>query len=100
MYIFVPWFNRFMPFLVLSGQLCEPGIEGTLFALFMSLNNLGATLSSLFGASLASTLHISSNEFENFSMGICIQALFTLLPVFFLHLIPHNDNSTLGKKKV
>mgnify|MGYP000577214609 CR=1 FL=1 len=92
-------FNRFMPFLVLSGQLCEPGIEGTLFSLFMSLNNIGATLSSFFGASLASFLHISSDQFENFSVGICIQAAFTLLPVLFLHLIPLNVNSAMGMEK-
>ncbi|KAK6132890.1 hypothetical protein DH2020_033370 [Rehmannia glutinosa] len=35
---------KFMPFLILSGQLCPPGIEGTLFALFMSINNLGSTV--------------------------------------------------------
>ncbi|KAI5062379.1 hypothetical protein GOP47_0022918 [Adiantum capillus-veneris] len=79
---------KFMPFLVLSGRLCEPGIEGTLFALFMSLNNLASTVSSFFGAGLASILHISSDQFENLSMGICIQALCTIFPIFFLRLIP------------
>lgn len=79
---------KFMPFLVLSGRLCQPGIEGTLFALFMSLNNLATTLSSFFGAGLSSALHISSDKFENFGIGICIQALCTVIPIFFLHLIP------------
>lgn len=88
---------KFMPFLVLSGRLCEPGIEGTLFALFMSLNNLGTTLSSFFGAGLASMLHISSDQFENFSIGICIQALCTIFPIFFLHWIPEGTGVAVQK---
>ncbi|KAI7733329.1 hypothetical protein M8C21_021322 [Ambrosia artemisiifolia] len=79
---------KFMPFLILSGHLCPPGIEGTLFALFMSINNLGATISGFLGAGLASVLNISSGSFDNLSFGIAIQVICTLLPVGFLFLIP------------
>lgn len=77
-----------MPFLILSGLLCPPGIEGTLFALFMSINNLGSTLGSFVGAGLASLLEISSGSFDNLLLGICIQALCTLAPIAFIFLIP------------
>ncbi|PWA91543.1 Biopterin transport-related protein BT1 [Artemisia annua] len=66
---------KFMPFLILSGQLCPPGIEGTLFALFMSINNFGSTMSSVVGAGLASVLDISSGSFDNLSLGISIQQI-------------------------
>lgn len=79
---------KLMPFLVLSGRLCPPGIEGTLFALFMSINNFGSTVSSFFGAILASALHISSERFDNLALGIYVQAVCTLIPVCFLFLIP------------
>ncbi|KAK2984845.1 hypothetical protein RJ640_004670 [Escallonia rubra] len=79
---------KFMPFLILSGQLCPPGIEGTLFALFMSINNLGSTLGSFGGAGLASILSISSGSFDNLFLGIAIQVLCTFIPVAFLFLIP------------
>ncbi|KAH6764194.1 Major facilitator superfamily protein [Perilla frutescens var. frutescens] len=79
---------KFMPFLILSGQLCPPGIEGTLFALFMSINNLGSTVSSFVGAGLASVLNISSGSFDNLLVGIVIQVLCTFIPVTFLFLIP------------
>ncbi|XP_021815608.1 probable folate-biopterin transporter 4 [Prunus avium] len=79
---------KFMPFLILSGQLCPPGIEGTLFALFMSINNLGSTLGSFVGAGVASTLNISSGSFDNLPLGIAIQVLCTFIPVGFLFLIP------------
>ncbi|GMN51552.1 hypothetical protein TIFTF001_020709 [Ficus carica] len=79
---------KFMPFLILSGQLCPPGIEGTLFALFMSINNLGSTMGSFMGASLASILSISSGSFDNLLSGIAIQVFCTLIPIAFLFLIP------------
>ncbi|CAA0813958.1 Probable folate-biopterin transporter 4 [Striga hermonthica] len=79
---------KFMPFLILSGQLCPPGIEGTLFALFMSINNLGSTIGSFVGAGLASILNISSGNFENLLSGIIIQFLCTFIPVAFLFFIP------------
>lgn len=79
---------KFMPFLVLSGHLCPPGIEGTLFALFMSINNFGATVGSFVGAGLASVLNISSGSFDNLLLGIAVQAICTLLPIAFLFLIP------------
>ncbi|KAF5728386.1 hypothetical protein HS088_TW21G00533 [Tripterygium wilfordii] len=79
---------KFMPFLILSGQLCPPGIEGTLFALFMSINNFGSTLGSFVGAGLASILNLSSGSFDNLLFGIAIQILCTFFPIAFLFLIP------------
>ncbi|KAJ1282384.1 hypothetical protein BS78_03G047700 [Paspalum vaginatum] len=80
---------KMMPFLILSGQLCPPGIEGTLFALFMSINNLGSTLGSFLGAALASALNISTAQFDNLALGLAVQLICTLLPVGFLFLIPN-----------
>ncbi|KAF9609063.1 hypothetical protein IFM89_012503 [Coptis chinensis] len=79
---------KFMPFLILSGQLCPPGIEGTLFALFMSINNLGSTLGSFVGAGVSSTLNISSGSFDNLQLGIAAQIICTVIPIVFLFLIP------------
>ncbi|KAG4920888.1 hypothetical protein JHK84_049738 [Glycine max] len=79
---------KFMPFLILSGQLCPPGIEGTLFALFMSINNLGSTLGSFVGAGLASILNIDSGSFDNLLLGIIVHALCNFIPIAFLFLIP------------
>ncbi|KAL6850143.1 hypothetical protein ACP4OV_020770 [Aristida adscensionis] len=79
---------KMMPFLILSGQLCPPGIEGTLFALFMSINNLGSTLGSFLGAALASALNISTAQFDNLALGLTVQLVGTLLPIVFLFLIP------------
>lgn len=80
--------HRLMPFLILSGQLCPPGIEGTLFALFMSINNFGSTVGSFVGAGLASLLNVSSGSFDNLLLGIVIQVICTYIPVALLFLIP------------
>ncbi|KAJ7960738.1 Folate-biopterin transporter [Quillaja saponaria] len=85
---------KFMPFLIISGRLCPPGIEGTLFALFMSINNLGSTLGSFVGAGLASILNISSGSFDNLLLGITIHAFCTLIPIAFLFLIPKEATGT------
>ena len=83
-------FGRMMPFLILSGQLCPPGIEGTLFALFMSINNLSSTLGSFLGAALTSALNISSVQFDNLALGLAVRLMGTLLPIRFLFLIPRD----------
>ncbi|GLU23626.1 hypothetical protein SLE2022_396170 [Rubroshorea leprosula] len=79
---------KFMPFLILSGQLCPPGIEGTLFALFMSINNFGSTIGSFVGGWLASFLNISSGSFDNLLLGIAVRVFCTFIPVALLFLIP------------
>ncbi|CAI5985514.1 unnamed protein product [Closterium sp. NIES-65] len=81
---------RFMPFLVLSARLCPPGIEGTLFALFMSAYNFGNTLSGYMGATLATRLGITATSFDNLTLGVTIQAVCTLLPILFLRCVPAN----------
>ncbi|KAF7815805.1 putative folate-biopterin transporter 4 [Senna tora] len=79
---------KFMPFLILSGKLCPPGIEGTLFALFMSINNLGSSVGSFVGAGLASLLNIDSGSFDNLLLGLVIHGFCNFIPVAFLFLIP------------
>ncbi|WVZ73582.1 hypothetical protein U9M48_021870 [Paspalum notatum var. saurae] len=79
---------KMMPFLILSRQLCPPGIEVTLFALFMSINNLGSTLGSFLGAALASGLNISTAQFDNLALGLGVQLIGTLLPIGFVFPIP------------
>eukprot|EP00898_Chlorokybus_atmophyticus_P002894 jgi/Chlat1/3605/Chrsp234S03576 len=84
---------KFMPFLVLSARLCPPGLEGTLFALFMSISNFGSTLSNYNGAFLAHILHITQDNFQRLPLAIMLQAVSLLLPILFLRLIPNTVNS-------
>ena len=41
-----------MPIIVLASRLCPEGMEGTIYALIMSINNMGGIISSQLGAAL------------------------------------------------
>jgi hypothetical protein len=78
-----------MPVLIISAKLCPKGIEGTLFALFMSLQNFSHTVSSWSGAILSSRLGITSTDFEMLWLGLLIKAAVGLTPLLLLQwLLP------------
>ncbi|KAK9813029.1 hypothetical protein WJX72_007813 [[Myrmecia] bisecta] len=54
----------FMPVLVLAARLCPEGVEASLFAALMSLNNFGAFASGWLGAGLTRAFGVSSDNFE------------------------------------
>ena len=47
----VGWITT-MPIIVLASRLCPEGMEGTIYALIMSINNMGGIISSQLGAAL------------------------------------------------
>lgn len=81
----------FMPVLLLSARLCPPGVEATLFALLMSVSNLGGALSSELGALLTHALGVTDTNFDNFWLLIVISNLSTLLPLPLLGWLPAAD---------
>ncbi len=81
----------FLPILVLSARLCPKGIEATLFALLMSINNLAALLSHELGASITHWLGVTETNFDNLWLLVIITNLSTLLPLPLVKWLPHND---------
>lgn len=77
----------FMPTLVLAAKLCPPGVEGTLFALLMSIFNGGAIVGSELGAFLTRAMGVTDSDFGNLGMLIAVCNLSTLLPLPFLKWI-------------
>ncbi|KAJ4732128.1 Major facilitator superfamily protein [Rhynchospora pubera] len=87
---------KWMPILVLSAKLCPPGIEGTFFALVMSIENVGLLTSSWGGGLLLHVLRVTRSEFSNLWAAILIRNLMRLVPLLFLFLVPKSDhNSTI-----
>ncbi|KAH9107022.1 hypothetical protein AeMF1_017527 [Aphanomyces euteiches] len=80
-----------MPLLVLCAKLCPKGIEGTFFALLMSITNMAWTVSSLWGATLCTHLGIAHNSYTNLWIAIVIRSAMKLAPIFFLGLLPLID---------
>lgn len=82
---------KWMPLLVLSAKLCPPGIEGTFFALLMSIDHVGLLSSSWAGGLLLHILKVTRTQFDNLWIAILIRSLLRLVPIGFLYLIPRND---------
>ncbi|KAL3835456.1 hypothetical protein ACJIZ3_010192 [Penstemon smallii] len=82
---------KWMPLLVLSSKLCPSGIEGTFFALLMSIDHVGSFSASWAGGLLLHTLNVTRTTFDNLWLAIVIRSVFRVLPVGILFLIPSSD---------
>lgn len=82
---------KWMPLLVLSSKLCPSGIEGTFFALLMSIDHVGMLSASWAGGLLLHTLNVTRTTFDNLWLAILIRSLFRVLPLGILFLIPNSD---------
>ena len=82
-----PVASRFyiMPMLILAAKVCPQGAEATLFAMMMSLNNLGGAVSSYLGALLLLFFDVNSDNYSNLVWVILIKTACKLFP---LALIP------------
>lgn len=82
---------KWMPLLVLSSKLCPSGIEGTFFALLMSIDHVGSFSASWGGGILLHALQVTRTRFDNLWLAILTRSLFRLLPIGILFLIPSTD---------
>lgn len=80
-----------MPVLVLCAKLCPKGVEGTLFALLMSISNFSYSVSEFWGAIICHALGISKGSFDNLWLAIVIRSALKVTPILFLFLIPTTD---------
>lgn len=87
---------KWMPMLVLSSKLCPSGIEGTFFALLMSIDNAGLLSSSWGGGFLLHVLNITRTRFDNLWIATLIRNILRIVPIFMLFLVPRADpNSSI-----
>jgi len=86
---------KWMPLLVLSSKLCPPGIEGTFFALLMSIDNFGMLTSSWGGGLLLHMLDVTRTDFRRLGAAILIRNIMRLLPLALLYLVPKSDPNSV-----
>lgn len=82
---------KWMPLLVLSAKLCPSGIEGTFFALLMSIDNTGVLSSSWGGGILLHVLNVTRTKFDNLWIAVLIRNILRVSPLCLLSLIPKGD---------
>ncbi|OMO61555.1 Biopterin transport-related protein BT1 [Corchorus capsularis] len=85
---------KWMPLLVLSSKLCPSGIEGTFFALLMSIDNFGGLSSSWGGGLMLHVLGITRTKFHNLWLAILIRNILRVSPLCLLFLVPGGDPNT------
>ncbi|KAG6590652.1 Folate-Biopterin transporter (FBT) Family [Phytophthora cinnamomi] len=92
---------KHMPSLVLCAKICPPGIEGTMFALLMSIYNFSWSVASYGGSWLCSYLQISKTNFTGLAVAVTIRSVAKLVPLFLLFMVPATtsiSSSSLASK--
>ncbi|KAK1369975.1 Biopterin transport-related protein BT1 [Heracleum sosnowskyi] len=82
---------KWMPLLVLSSKLCPSGIEGTFFALLMSIDNAGVFSSTWGGGLLLHLTNVTRTQFGNLWLAILIRNVLRLVPISLLFLVSRGD---------
>lgn len=85
----------FMPVMVLAARICPLGIEATLFALLMSIFNLGGAISREFGALIMHWLGITENNFDTLWLLVIITNVIALVPLLFIKFLPGEETETI-----
>eukprot|EP00667_Euglena_gracilis_P007159 EG_transcript_7231 len=80
-----------MPILVLSAKLCPVGVEGTLFALLMSVSNLAGGVAAYWGAAVCALVGIRRDHYDHLWLAVVIRSVLKVVPIFFLFLIPNTE---------
>lgn len=92
---------KWMPLLVLTTKLCPPGIEGTFFALLMSIDNTGLLTSTWGGGFLLHVLKVTRTQFGKLWLAVLIRNILRVTPLCLLSLVPRSDpNSSLLPSEV
>ncbi|KAK8489221.1 hypothetical protein V6N11_029236 [Hibiscus sabdariffa] len=82
---------KWMPMLVLSSKLCPSSIEGTFFALLMSIDNFGGLSASWGGGLLLHVLNVTRTKFDDLWLVILIRNVLRVCPICLLFLVPKGD---------
>lgn len=81
-------FIKILPFSILVAKFCPPGCEGSLMAFVMSAIAVAFIVSGYLGIALAYYVGITGNDFSGLPLALLIQALLTLLPLYWSSWIP------------
>ena len=76
-----------MPMVVLGAQICPVGVEGTLYALLMSITNFGGVISSEWGSLFTNMFGVTSTDFSNLWKLLLLCNMSDLIPIASLGLL-------------
>ena len=76
-----------MPMVVLGARVCPVGVEGTLYALLMSITNFGDVISSEWGSLFTTMFGVTGTNFTNLWKLMLLCNFFDLIPLACLKLV-------------
>lgn len=76
-----------MPMVVLGARVCPVGVEGTLYALLMSITNFGGVISSEWGSLFTNMFGVTSTDFTNLWKLVLLCNMCDLIPIASLRLL-------------
>lgn len=82
-----------MPMVVLGARVCPVGVEGTLYALLMSITNFGDVISSEWGSLFTTMFGVTGTNFTNLWKLMLLCNFFDLIPLACVKLV-----SGIGQK--
>lgn len=76
------------------------GVEATLFATLMSINNSGMFVGNALGSALTAALGVTADNYDNLALLITLCTLSALLPLPLLRLLPEGvDHEQEGERE-
>lgn len=88
----------FMPLTIMASQLCTEGVEGTSYALVLSIQNLGGFLDNFLASQIMNVLGISEGKMDRLWYMSFLCAFWFLSPLPLLRMLPENANLTRPNK--
>lgn len=79
---------QLLPLLVLTASICPPGLEGSVYAMMMSVRNTGSMVSRGVSAILTYMAGITANNFTHLTAYIILCGASLLIPLIFLEYVP------------
>lgn len=88
-----------MPLIMLVCNYCQKGIEGSLYALFMSVMNFGYFIAGQFQALLVHVFKVTADNFDNFYKCLLITTSYLVAEAIFTCFIKEKEYKKEPKKK-
>ncbi|CRH00033.1 folate transporter 2, putative [Plasmodium relictum] len=90
---------QLLPLFILTANICQTGLEASVFATILSVKNLGSLTKKGTSSLLTYLMRIDSYNFDNMSLYILICGLFLLLSLCLVPLLPNEENIDKLKDK-
>ncbi|KAJ6697184.1 hypothetical protein OIU85_003537 [Salix viminalis] len=94
----VLFFFKLLPFNILMAQLCPSGCEGSLMAFVASATALSFIMSGYLGVALSSFVGVTGSDFSGLPRALLIQAVCTVLPIYWSSWIPDDKTTSKNRK--